>query len=86
MTISQARAQLLRIADRFDREPTELVEVTRHGKPVMRLMSASTYDTLIETLEILADPATMARLRKALRELDAGKGIPWRAVRSGLRG
>ena len=33
-----------------------------------------------------SDEAAIRERLKALRELDAGKGIPWRTARSGLRG
>jgi antitoxin YefM len=33
--------------------------ITRHGKPVAVIVSADEYESLIETLNILSDPAAM---------------------------
>ena len=39
----------------------------------MTLMSAELYDTLLETLDALADPETLDALRRSLRDIEAGR-------------
>ena len=52
----------------------------------MTLLSAEAYKAIVETLEVIGDEATFAKLRRALREIQAGKGMPWTDGTSGRRG
>jgi prevent-host-death family protein len=45
------------------------VAITEHGKPVAFLLSAAKVEAILETLEVLADPAAM----RAIREYEAGR-------------
>ena len=72
MTLTEARNQLLKVAEEME-----------SGKKVMTL-STEVYEALVETLEIVADEATYAKLRRAIREIDAGKGTSWTAVHEEL--
>jgi len=85
MTVTQARNQLLRVAEEMERSPDEIVEVVKRGKKVMTLMSAEVYDALVETLEIVADEPTLFKLRRALQEIEKGKGISWSEAKRRLR-
>ncbi|GEM_PF-4148348 len=42
------------------------------------------YESLCETLEIMADPEFMRDLRKSIQQIDEGKTIPWEQVKSEL--
>ena len=48
------------------------------------LLSSELYESLVETLEILAEKRTARDLRKALREIKRGKGIPWNEAKRRL--
>ncbi len=72
LTITQARNTFLQLADQVQEEP---VLVTRHGKPVMAVLSAEQYEGLLETLEILQDPAFANRLRKSRAEASSGRTL-----------
>jgi len=85
MTVTQARNQLLRVAEEMERSPDEIVEVVKRGKKVMTLVSSEVYDALIETLEIVADEATLSKLRRALQEIEKGKGMSWSEAKKKLR-
>lgn len=50
----------------------------------MTLLSTEVYEALVETLEIAADEDAYAKLRRAIREIDTGKGKSWTAVREEL--
>ncbi len=84
LTVSEARSRLPRIADEVARDPSVAIEVTRRGRRVMTIVSAELYDSLVETLEILRDPQTMSRLRRALREAAGGRTMSWKEARKRL--
>ena len=84
MTLTQARNQLLKVADEMERRPEHVVEVVKRGKKVMTLLSAEVYDALVETLEIVSDESSYAKLRRAVKEIEAGKGISWSSARQEL--
>ena len=50
--------------------------ITRNGKPEAVLMSKEEYDALIDTLEILANPATMASIARGEKDIKAGRDKP----------
>lgn len=84
MSLTDARNGLLRLAEQIERDPSVVVEVQKRGKRVMTVMSASLYEALVETLELLEDPSLSGKLRRAIREIEAGKGIPWQVARKRL--
>jgi prevent-host-death family protein len=85
LTITEARSQLLELAERLNRPPaTETVTVTKRGKPVLALLPHEFYEGLVETLEILGDESLMQSLRQSLKEVKRGKTIPWEKVKRDL--
>ena len=84
MTLTEARNRLLEIAERFERDPTAAIEVTKRGKRVMILIPATSFEALVETLDILSDEEALSRLRKAVDEVDRGEVVSWDRVRRGL--
>ena len=84
MTLTEARNQLLKVAEEMERRPDQVVEVVKRGKKVMTLLSAEVYEAIVETLEVVADEAAFAKLRRAVRETEAGKGMSWSDARKGL--
>ena len=59
--------------------------ITRRGKPVLAVLSWDFYESLVETLEIAADEKLLASLRKAIKEVDSGKALPWSRVKKRLK-
>jgi prevent-host-death family protein len=77
LTITEARSQLLDLAERLNRPPaTDSVTATKRGKPVLALLPHEFYESFVETLEILKDEALMPALRQSLKGVQAGKPIP----------
>lgn len=76
MTVSDARAHLPEIIDQVNKGQKEAVEIMRHGEPVATIMSASLYESIVETLEILSDEKTAQALKEALRNIKKAKFIP----------
>ena len=84
LPITAARDELTSLPDRLS-QTHETVTVTRRGKPVLAILPWEEYETLVETLEIMADEDLMAALRQSLKEAKQGKLIPWERVRRKLQ-
>ena len=85
LPISEARKQLTRLPKLFEQEP-ELgaVAVTRRGQPVLAVMPWELYESMVQTLDIMADDELRAALRRSIREATEGKTIPWEVVKAEL--
>lgn len=74
---SQTSAPLTEARDRLSEILDEVVStggdfvITRHGRPTAVVMGHEDYESLIETLNILSDPDTMAALAEAEADIDA---------------
>ena len=64
LPLAEVRAQLSRLVEDAERTH-ERVEITKNGRRAAVLLSAEDYDSLVETLDILADPNAVAALREA---------------------
>ena len=82
LSIAEARNRLTRLPEELDERGA--VTVTRHGKPVLAVMSYDLYDSLMETLEIMSDPKQMAVLRQSIREASEGRTVEWQKVKQEL--
>jgi antitoxin YefM len=65
-------------------EPEKAVVVTRRGVPVLAILNAELFETIMETLEIMGDPEQMKALQKGIKEMKEGKTIPWDEARRRL--
>ena len=81
--LAEARAQLSRFVDEAVRTHGR-VEITRNGVRAAVLLSADDYDSLMETLDILADADLVKELGLALDELAAGHVLSTEDVLDGL--
>ena len=57
-------------------------DLTRRGKFIST--NNALRESLIETLEVMADNQLMAAIRRGERALKQGKGIPWEKVKANL--
>jgi antitoxin YefM len=73
--ITQAKNRLLDLARELERDD-DVVAITRNGVPAAILLSPAKYESLLETLEILADDRAMRALRRSMRQAAAGKWVP----------
>ncbi len=83
LPIADVRANLSKLVEEAERTH-QRVEVTKNGRRAAVLMSADDYDSLMETLDILGDAATMADLREAASLTDE-QWIPGDVVRAEFR-
>ncbi len=85
MPIAEIRNRLTSLPESLERSPeTGAVTVTRRGKPVLAVLSWEFYESLVETLEIAGDEKLLADLRQGIREVRAGKTVPWVKVKKRL--
>jgi antitoxin YefM len=85
LAMAEARKQLPKLADTLEKHPEiGAVKITRHGKPVLAVLSWDLYESVVETMEIMSDPEMMAAFRQGVREMEEGNGIPWDQVKKEL--
>ena len=83
VSLKELRPGLPGVIDRIDRRLDRFV-ITRRGKPVAVLLSADDYESLMETLDILADPKAVSRLRKGEEDARRGRTRSWQDVKKSL--
>ena len=62
----------------------ERVTITKNGAPVAVILAAEDYESLIETLAVQSDPAAMAEIRQAERDIAAGATHDETEIRAAL--
>jgi prevent-host-death family protein len=85
ITLKALRPDLPQVADAIESKLDRYI-VTRHGQPVMMLISPEDYEGLLETIEILSDRSAARRIRKSWKEARAGKTISLEALRKRIEG
>lgn len=74
MPLASVKATLSAVVDQVE-DTHERVVITRNGVPAAVLISPADLAELEETLDVLSDRATMARLAQARREHARGEGL-----------
>lgn len=69
--LTEVRSRLSEIVDEVT-STGSAVEISRHGRPVAVVVGYEEYESLLETLNILADETTMDAIAEAERDLAAG--------------
>jgi prevent-host-death family protein len=72
LPLADVKNRLSEVVDRLEREHGRVI-ITKHGRPAAVVLSIEDLEGLEETLELLADPKVMRRIRKANAELAEGK-------------
>ncbi len=83
MSLKELRPELPRVVARIDGKLDRYI-VTKRGKPVIVMLSIEDYESLIETLDILADPQAMADLRKGEEDIRKGRTHSWAEIKASL--
>ena len=73
ITYSDARANLKDVMDRVVEDKTEVI-VTRQKAEAVVMVSLAEWNSISETLHLLSSPKNAERLRRSIRQMDAGKG------------
>ena len=83
LSLKELRPDLPHVIEQVDRKLDRFV-ITKRGRPVAVLLSADDYESLMETLDILADPKALASLRKGEEDIRSGRTRSWGDVRKSL--
>jgi antitoxin YefM len=82
--LSDARARLSELVDEAVRTH-ERVDITRNGRRAAVLLSADDFDSLMETLDILADPEAMRDIEEGRRDIREGRVYTLEEVTAEMR-
>lgn len=85
LSITEARERLTRLPDELA-ESHEAVTITRHNQPVLAVLPWDLYEAILETLEVMSEPETMAALRKSVEDIAAGRTIPVEDLKAEVMG
>ena len=85
LSIMEARKQLTSLPEALVHDgQSDVLEVTRRGKPVLAVMPWELYEAVAETLEVMGDKELLEQLRQSIRELEAGELVPWQDAKREL--
>lgn len=84
LTITQARRALLDLPAQLAKAPDKAISVTRRGRPVLAVMPWDLYESIIETLEVLSDPAATAALRASVEDVRRNRVVSHEGARKRL--
>ena len=83
MSLKELRPELPRVIAKIDGKLDRYI-VTKRGKPMIVMLSIEDYESLMETLDILADPKAMADLRKGEEDIRKGRTHSWAEIKASL--
>lgn len=83
ITLKELRPELPKVVDRIDGRLDRYV-ITKRGKPVVVMLSMEDYESLMETLDILADPKAMEGIRKGKEDIRKGRTHSWKEIKKSL--
>jgi prevent-host-death family protein len=72
LPLADVKNRLSEVVDRLEREHGRVI-ITKHGRPAAVVLSIEDLEGLEQSLELLADPKIMRRIKKANAELAEGK-------------
>jgi PHD/YefM family antitoxin component YafN of YafNO toxin-antitoxin module len=85
LPIGEARQLLNKLPEQLGEDPESgALSISRRGTPVLAVLSWDLYQSIIETLEILGDEQLTESIRQGIKEIEAGKGIPWDEAKATL--
>ena len=83
VSLKELRPELPKVISRIDGKLDRYV-ITKRGKPVVVMMSVEDYESLMETLDLLADPKAMADLRRGEADIRKGRTRSWKNIKASL--
>ena len=83
LSLKELRPALPEVVERIDGRLDRYV-ITKRGKPVVVMLSIDDYESLMETLDILADPKAMAGIRQGEADVRKGKTRSWQEIKRSL--
>lgn len=83
MALKAAKNRLSQLPRRVNDSQT-VIPITRQGRPVMALMSWEMFESLVDTIEILSDPALMSQIKESEKAIAEGRTVPFSEVMAEL--
>lgn len=83
MSLKELRPALPKVVKQIDDKMDRYI-VTKRGKPVLVMLSIEDYESLLETIEILADPKAVAGIRRGEDDIRKGRVYSWKDVKQSL--
>ncbi len=83
ITLKELRPGLPKVVEAIDKKWERYV-VTRHGRPSIVMLSVDDYESLMETLDILADPEAVRKLKQGEEDLRKGRIRSWQEIKARL--
>ena len=80
ISYTAARNSLAKTMDKVNDDHTPVLITRQNGEPAV-LMSLEDFHGYEETAYLLGNPNNAKRLRRAIRQLEAGKGKPRKLIR-----
>ena len=80
--LTEAKQSLLDLAKDITEEP---LIITQEGQPVMTAMSYQKFESLMETLEILADQTFSQKLKESIEQVKRGETVSLETAKEKLR-
>jgi antitoxin YefM len=81
--ITEAKARIAELADRVAREHDHFT-ITRNGRADVMLISVAEYESMQETMDLLADDEALGDLRQSREDFAAGNTFDAAQVRAEL--
>jgi antitoxin YefM len=73
VTATELHDRTAELTEQAMRDPERPIFVEKHGKAAVVLVDARYFEGLLETLDLLSDPAAMKQLRRGLADERAGR-------------
>ena len=83
VSLKELRPTLPKVVDRIDGKLDRYV-VTKRGQPIVVMLSIDDYESLMETLDILADPHAMSGIRKGEADIRKRRTRSWQEIKGSL--
>lgn len=83
ISLTDARPMLTRLPEKLA-EGQGVIPLTRHGKPVLAIMTWDLFEAWLETIEVMSDSELMVRVLDSMNQIQQGKTRPWEEVKADL--
>jgi prevent-host-death family protein len=84
LPLADVRARLSKLVDEAS-STHERIEITRNGRRAAVILGAEDYDSLVETLEVLADPKAVMNHYLSLEQIKTGDVLDLEELRDLMR-
>ena len=79
--LTEANQGLLELTKDITEEP---LIITQEGQPIMTAMSYQKFESLMETLDILADQSFSQKLKESIEQVKRGETVSWETAKEKL--